>query len=149
MVDGVTNEHQYLNNDVLAIAAQEKCKSLNFRQHYSTYSECYNPYCTLQDAEIIRIYRSEWFNYRLDRCYSGLYQLHCAANALQVKVVSYYANSCVRSIHDDMNRAMYPLGYSGEEDCLKECLILWTTSSGQSTRFDHFVPLLQCIGLGN
>ena len=149
MVDGVTNEHQYLNNDVLAIAAQEKCKSLNFRQHYSTYSECYNPYCTLQDAEIIRIYTSEWFNYRLDRCYSGLYQLHCAANALQVKVVSYYANSCVRSIHDDMNRAMYPLGYSGEEDCLKECLILWTTSSGQSTRFDHFVPLLQCIGLGN
>ena len=141
VADAVKNEDSYLKNECLRIGGCQSCEDINLVQNYCTYNDHYNPVMKLNKQTFQKLYRKEWFDYRLLSCYSGLLQLHSAANSLQIKLVSHYPDRVIESIYTDTNRSMFPLGCKGTER-LRTCHILWTTANGRS-HLNHFVPLIE------
>ena len=140
--DGVLNEKSYLNNDNLKIGASQKIEGINFIERYCMHSDDYNPFRNLTKQELHRIYRMDWFDFRKLGTYSGVFQLHSAANILQTKVQSYFPDATVDFVYDELNRSFLPLGSFGHED-ITTCHIVWTKSCPTVGRLQHFVPLLK------
>ena len=146
--DGVLNENRFLNNDHLKIGASPKVQNTEFIERYCTYSDYYNPCNVMTKQQVRRLYRKEWFEFRHLGRYSGVFQLHSAANILQTKVQSYYPDTTVfnstgfNSVYDDLNRLFYPLGSSGHDD-ITTSHIVWTKSCSTVQYLQHFVPLLK------
>ena len=141
VADAVKNEDSYLNDDCLKIGATEQ---IHFVQIYCTYSEYFNDVDMRPvDRTIREIYRAEWYeNWKLS-CYSGIFQMHAAANALKIKLVSHYPDHVMECVYKNMNQAFFPLGCNGTAD-LKTCHILWSSTS-KDAHLNHIVPLLRQI----
>ena len=140
--DGVLNKKKYLNNANLKAGASSKVQDEDFVQRYCRYSDSFDTCRTLTKCTIERIYESEWFEYRQRGVYSGIYQLHSAANVLQMKLESYYPNLTMYPVHADLHRSLFPLGKYDEEG-LETCHIVWTKSCLGAVRLQHFVPLVE------
>lgn len=142
--EGVLREEKYLNNTNLEIGANASGGApVNICEHYTTYSSEYDPSKKLNEAEIRRVYQQEWYNFRLDTCYAGAYQFHAAASVLGATIYSHYSNQVIPFIHNDLNRKMSPLQLGADEEAAHSIHILWTKSSKDVGRLNHFVPLLQ------
>ena len=142
VLDGVLNKKKYLNNANLKAGASSKVQDEDFVKRYCRYSDGFDTCRALTKRTIERFYESEWFDYRKRGVYSGIYQLHSAANVLQMKVESYYPDLTVHSVHVDLHRSLFPLGKHDEES-LETCHIVWTKSCLGATRLQHFVPLVE------
>lgn len=136
----VLNEAVFLDNNTFVRGCHVNCDNFNFTMRYSQYSEEYNPCIPLDAEEIQNIYQREWLAYRLLDCWSGVYQLHVAADCLQVQLNSHYPNRVIRTIFEDLNRVMFPVGAAEPSATLD---VLWTQSAASCSRLDHFVPLLR------
>ena len=140
--DGVLNREKYLSNANLTVGACTQIPTENLVQRYCLYSDCYETSRTLTQRTVGCIYDAEWFEYRKLGQYSGIFQLHAAANILQVKVQSYFPDRLINSVYVDMHRSIYPLGSSDQED-LETCHVVWTKSCSTVGRLQHFVPLME------
>ena len=142
LADALKNETRYLKNEFLKISAWHGSENVNFVHNYCQYSDHFNdPLVTLTDSIVLELYRKEWFEFRLLGCYAGMFQIHSAANTFQTKLISHYPDPAWPPIYKDANRAMYPLGCTGQEN-LREYHILWTSANGRG-RMNHFVPLFR------
>ena len=142
VLDGVLNKTMYLNNANLKVGSSSKVQDENFVQRYCRYSDNFDTCRALTKRTVERFYESEWYEYRRRGVYSGIFQLHSAANVLQMKVESYYPSLTFHSVHVDLHRSLFPLGRHDEED-LETCHIVWTKSCLRATRLQHLVPLVE------
>lgn len=110
VLHAVLNDAVFLDNKTFKHGCHANCKNYNFTERYSQYSDEYNPSVQLEKEEIQAIYEREWLAYRMMNCWSGVYQLHVAADCLKVQLNSHYPNMVIRSIFEDLNRAMYLVG---------------------------------------
>lgn len=137
--EGILREEYYLNNDYLKVGGNECVTDDNYVLRYMQYSNHYNPCSPLNRQEIVKIYRAEWFEFRLLRTWAGVLQFHAAASILKRTVWSHYSNNVLRTIYNDLDRCMVPIGDSCPS--AEVCHITWTKSNVNG-RLDHFVPLL-------
>ena len=114
--DGVLNQKSFLNNAHLKIGTSPKAQNMNLVERYCMYSEDYNPCTELTKRGIRHLYRKDWFDFRKLGTFSGVFQLHSAANILQAKVQSYHPDTNVEAAYNDLNWLFYPLGSFGHED---------------------------------
>ena len=143
VADAVTNEESYLSNEGLktgTVTLKTAQKDIDLVHDYCTYSDHFN-YELLNGTRIRQIYRAECVDTCKISSYAGIFQMHSAANALQVKLVSFYPDRTIEEIYNNLNRTIFPLKYNGVDD-LKTCRILWTPHIREG-RLNHFVPLLE------
>ena len=140
--EGVMNEEQYLDNTHLKVGTRAEIQKTNIVEMYCLCSDHRDTCRKLTRRSIQRIYQNELYEFRLLGRFSGMFQLHSAANALQVKVESYFPDRTVDAVFMHANRAILPFGRT-VDDHLKSCRVVWTKSRPESAYLQHFVPLVQ------
>lgn len=133
-------DNAFLDNSNLRRGCHEGCTRFNFTDRFSTYSEYYNPSRRINAGYIKELWEQEWLGYTAHDAWSGIYQLFCAADLLNVELKSYYCNDIIASVYQDLNRSMFPLGREPASEAIH---IMWTSLDGKRSRTDHFVPLLE------
>ena len=141
IVEGIRNMGLYLNHDYL-------CRGYDFPygsetclpEIYATYSSFYNPVVDLNAEIVVEYYKREMFNLRRFSCESGIWQFHQAANVLGCQVQSVYPHVPLENLRRDFHRIILPRNLDEAGTMVR---IMWTMCTWNSSRFGHFVPLVE------
>ena len=141
--EGIVNMESYLNHDYLCRGHGFQCGSEDdIRRIYGSFCSFYKDGMSLDSGSLERYYKREMFSLRLFSEYSGVWQFHQAANVVKCCVQGVYPHTDCRTVRDQLNRKFLPTDFDGM-NCDKLLRIMWTKCSGDSSAFNHFVPLVE------
>ena len=151
--EGVLNMSRYHDNSYLSLGAEHTYDRTTFAIVYADMSEYRMSYgCQAGESQCERItrwgdaakktYEEEVYMSRKSGEWMGMWQLFQAANCIQRPICSVYPDYLQDRIRRDLNRTIMPYDERFRER--EPIFIMWTPSTLQTCRPNHFVPLLKC-----
>ena len=143
VIEGVRNMQFYIDHNYLCRGYDfPHALDIELPQVYVVYLNLSQSERELSREDVQKYYEKEMVDMTKFSCESGLWQLHQAANVVGCRIQSVYpyVNENFNSLRTDCHRMILPVNVDNDERILR---LMWTKGSWLSSRFGHFVPLVE------